>query len=193
MGANQQEPQGGERGTVYWLDFAARTLACPLEVSLHDLGTFGQRYFGLQWLAAVAAMVLFPGFFPGCDPTPLWVWTAAFVLGSFVAKAKSDRRRARGEFEEHSYYGGTPSLMRVLRRAREAHVKGAIEPVLAFFTGAVLTGWNEALGMFLILAALALLFCVKASELQNRTRALDMHDAMIDQRRVTDQWRRTRR
>lgn len=100
--------------------------------------------------------------------------------------------RSRKGPQEHSYYAGYPRLMRLCGCFKETTVKSCVEPILVFVTGAALCPYNEPLGGYLIFAAFGLFGSVHLAMGYERTRALDMHDAMIDQQNVTERFREMR-
>ncbi|MBI5433752.1 MAG: hypothetical protein HZA52_13050 [Planctomycetes bacterium] len=193
MASQQPAPPSDGRGALNWILLVARSLACTLEVFLHNPSTFGARYLQLQSLVGVGLIFFFPVFFEREDPRPMFVYAGVFFFACCVIRAKASLRRARGAPEEHSYYNGTPSLMRLFRSSSEMHVKGAVEPVLVALLGFALTEWNHPLGCYLVIAAVGLMLSVRASQRVDRARALDMNDAFHDQRRISAQWRRMRR
>ena len=191
MQQQHQVPGTGQRirSTVSWLLFICRALAVSVEVFLHRSRSFGARYVGTQ--AAVAAVIIFcfPAFFERHDPRPMMWFLAAFLWMCLMARAGTVARQRGGEPEEHSYYTGRPRLMRVFRRIPEVNLKSVTEPFLVFVAGLVAHEMNEPLGTYLMFAAVALLVSVKLSVRYERVRALDMNDSLLEQRRVTDQWR----
>ena len=168
----------------------ARALATSVEVFLHQGKSFGERYLGPQSVVAAAIMFCFPIFWPDRDPEPLLWFLATYLFLLLCAKGKVAKRRARGKPMEHSYYTGRPRLLRLTRGRGEVRIKTTLEPALVLITGMVATGINEPLGAYLMLAGVGLGLTVTASAHQDRMRALDMHDALLDQRRITELWRR---
>jgi hypothetical protein len=170
--------------------FVARSLATSVEVFLHDSRTFGERYFGLQAAAAMLIIFLFPAFSPREDPTPLYLFLGAYLVMWAAARSAAVKRRAKGELGEHSYYTGRPRLM---GKSRETTVKGVIEPLVVWITGAFCLEFSPLLGGYLIVAGVGLLISVQTTLATERRRLLDMHDAYMEQRRVAEEWRRMRR
>lgn len=191
---SEQPSDGGSNlsTNLAWVHFFARTLACTVDVFLHEPGSFGARYIGPQAAAGAIVLVVFPALFTGQDPTPMMVMAAAFVFMCAVVRSKAMRRHARGEPEEHSYYNGRPGLMAIFRRSSELSVKSVLEPVLTGLTGMFLMEWNRPLGVYLAVAAIGMIVSMKACERVERARALDMNDAFLEQRRTAESWRRMR-
>ncbi len=168
--------------------FIARSLAVSVEVFLHRGSSFGERYLGPQGVVAGVIMFFFPIFWPQSDPRPLMWFLASFLALWMMAKLGIAVRRLRGRGAGHSYYTGRPRLMLLTRGRAEIQVKSSFEPALVIIAGMAVMGLNEPLGAYLMLAGVGLGVAVNASLQQDRTRALDMQDALMDQRRITDEW-----
>jgi hypothetical protein len=194
---NQQQPQQSSiqqfKGFVSWFAFVCRALAVSVEVFLHRTGTFGERYLGVQSAAAALIIFLYPAFWTGQDFEPLMVFLCAYVFMCACVRAGIVRRRVRGGPQEHSFYTGRPRIMRVTGRMAESHVKAVVEPILVWIVGGFVTAVSEPLGCFLLFAGCGLLVSVNLSLRYDRLRALDMNDALVDQRRIAEQWREMRR
>lgn len=176
-----------------WVHFFPRALAMSVELFLHRGSSFGERYLGAQGLVAAAIMFFFPVFWPESDPTPLMWLLIAYLALWVLAKGRIAARRARGEGAEHSYYTGRPHLMGLSRGRGEVRIKSSVEPALVIVTGIVVLGLNEPLGAYLLVSGVGLGIAVNASLQQERMRALDMQDALMEQRRIAEQWRSGRR
>jgi hypothetical protein len=175
------------------LAFVSRTLATSVEVFLHR--GFGERYFGLHSAAVIPAVLVATTIWPGHDPTPLLVFLGAYLTACMAGKAGIAHRRKIGLLE-HSYYNGRPFFLkwRLFRNVKERSAKG-FEPFLVFFLGAFVMPLSEPLGAYLMVAALGLLVSLGMAETYERTRQLDMRDALIDQQNAAqrlrdDGWRR---
>jgi hypothetical protein len=180
------------KNMMSWVAFLCRAFAAPVEVFLHEPHTFGARYFGINVLAATGILFVWPAFWPGRDPGPVFTFLRLFLVVCILARMASAARRLRAGPQEHSYYTGRPWLMRLVRRQPEVDLKGAAEPVLVWVAALTAYGANEALGTYLSLAGVALLISVRLGVAYEKTRALDIHDALADQRRIAEQWRRMR-
>ena len=193
MNQPQQKSHGEQlKNNANMLIFFSRAFATPVEVMLHDPATFGERYLGEQAAVALVILFIFPAFFPRCDPTPILWFLAAYVVMLFVVRAATLSRRMRGGVTEHSYYSGRPLLMRLVKRADERSTKLAAEPILVGITGIAVQDMNPALGTYLVFAAVGLLVSVGTSIAIERRRALDLHDAHVEQRHVVEQFRKMR-
>ena len=191
----QQPPDSGQqlRRGIDWVVFIARALASSLEVFLHRRGTFGQRYFGLHTAAAAGIIFVFPLFCAEHDPGPLYLFWLAFLVMCLAARGSSAMRRLRSGFEEHSYYTGYPRLMRASGRIPELQFKGIVEPGLVLVVGLFTSEISPPLGRYLIVASVGLFLSVRVTALEERQRALDLNDSMVEQRRIMERWRSMRR
>lgn len=176
-----------------WVGLFARALATSLEVVLHDRRTFGERYFGLQSALAVLVMFLFPIFYEGQDPFPLYLFMVVYLFLCAAARGATIKRRLKGEPGEHSHYSGRPHMSRLAARIGESRVKGFVEPMLACVAGAMISEFSPPLGGYLILAGIGLFISVQLTLANERRRVLDLNDAHMEQRHVAEQWRRMRR
>lgn len=177
------------RDVAGWVAFLAGTLATSVEVFLHRSRSFGQRYFGLQAAAVILVVPLFSLFWAGHDLVPLMYFLGAYLFMCLIARLCGFVRHRRGNPREHSRYTGYPRLLRILPWFSEHTVKVLIEPMIVFFTGVFTLGANEPLGGYFMLAAVGLFFSVNLSCNLDRVRALDMHDAAIEQQIVAERFR----
>lgn len=193
---NQQQPAGHAqnfKGFMNWLVFACRALACSVEVFLHKGNTIGVRYLGLQAVAAALVLFLWPAFFGGNDCGGIIYFFFVFLGSCVVIRIRGLVQQARGgKALEHSYYSGRPWLMGIAGSLSEAKVKSAAEPLLVFIVAMIALSDSYPLGCYLIFAGIGLLVSTNLSIGFDKTRALDMNDAMLDQRRIAEQWREIR-
>ncbi len=184
----------GFRNFVSIIVFVARAFACSVEVFLHNPGTFGSRYFGLQAGAAVLLIFFWPAF---CEPHHDAEWMLCFLawhlLFSMAIRYRTRLRPHRGEPEPHTRYSGTPRLMRFTGRMDEVKVKCMVEPLFTFLMGGLIGEVSPPVGGFLMVASAGLLVSNGLAADYERRRAADMHDAYLDQRRVVDRFRDLRR
>ncbi len=180
-----------QRGVSIFV-FVCRALALSAEVFLRRPGTFGERYIGLQAGLAMLLMFFFPICCEGEDPWPLFFFLGCFLFMCLCIRARIQLRRKRGGPQPHTMYTGTPWTMRFTGRMREEQVKAIVEPMLVFLTGALLLGASVALGGYLVIASLGLLVTANLTIGYERKRALDMHDAFIDQRGAAERFRNLR-
>ncbi len=190
---SQEQPQGSQVTFLGALAFVSRTLATSIEVFIHR--RFGERYFGLHSAAVILAVLVFSTFWEGYDVTPLLGFLGFYFVACMGARIGIAKRRRSGDVE-HSYYHGRPVLLNwwPFKKAKERTVKG-LEPFLVFFTGVFVMPVSEPLGGYLMVASLGLLVSLGLAATYQRTRQLDMQDALIDQQNLAERlresnWRR---
>lgn len=175
------------------LVFLSRALALSVEVFLHQAGSFGERYLGLQAGATVLMIFFFPVFWKGHEPGPVFFFLGCYLVMSLCVRARTQLRRKRGGPQPHSLYTGTPHAMRILRRMSEERIKTFVEPMLAFLAGAFMMPLSEPLGAYLMVASAGLLISTNLTAGYERKRALDMHDGYVDGRGTAERFREMRR
>jgi hypothetical protein len=153
-------------------------MTMSIEVFLHR--RFGSRYFGLQSLIALLGIPTWILLWPEERVEPLLVFWGLFIAMTLRARAECAVMAARGTVA-HSRHSGTSRLTRVFRRTPEWKLKGALEPILVFFTGILLLPVSQPLGSYLMCAALAMFVSYGVSDSVGRARATDMNDALIEQ------------
>jgi hypothetical protein len=189
MNSERAQSSGQSRAGLGWCLFWCRALSASVEVFLHQPRSFGERYLGLQAGAAMLLLLLYPAFWQGHDIEPLFVFLGAFVVMCACVGARVSERRRNGGPQPHTFYAGRPHLMRLAGRIDEAKVKSVIEPVLVLVVGGLIKNVNEPLGSYLLFAGVGLLISVNAMLAYERKRALDMHDAFMDQRNIAERFR----
>lgn len=177
------------RSFAGWTAFVARSWAVTVEVFLHR--RFGERYIGLQAVAAIPLVLLYTLFWNGHDLRPMFVFLAAYLALCLAARIGVALRRRRGP-QLHSYYTGQPRLMRVLPRLSEFAIKRAVEPALLLVAGALTRAANKPLGTYLMLAAAALVITATLAAECERRQGLDLYDSYVDQRQASERFRRLR-
>jgi len=151
----------------------------PPELLLHNPLTFGMRSVGPRAGIAFVVMFLFLFCYQGQNCLPLLVFMIAFVSFCVVAQIGAMVRWWRGE-EMNTRYNGKPYLMWLLPWG-EITIK-RLEPFIMLFLGFGVHHLNHALGSFLITAAFGLVIRVSLEYRLIRTQAMDMNDAMIQQK-----------
>ncbi len=180
------------KAVLSWIAFAAGVLAVSVEVFLHRSRTFGERYLGMQ-AAAVMLVVLFYGAcWEGHDVSPLLGFLLAYLFMCFVVRIGGLIERRRTGVWEHSLYNGFPRILRLMPWLGEHRAKLYVEPMLVFLVGVFTMPLNEPLGGYLILASMGLLLSVNLTVGYERTRAMDMNDAAIEQRDLAERFRERR-
>lgn len=193
MNMNRDENSSGLvplKTGLSWVIFIAGSLATSVEVFLHR--RFGERYFGLQAVAVLVIVPFYSLFWEGHDPTGLMQFLGAYIVMCFLARLSVMARVRRGGPQEHTRYNGYPRLMAITRWISERTLKLVVEPMIVFFVGVLTMPVNEPLGGYLMLAALGLLVSTHMAAGYDRVRALDMHDAYLDQNQVAQDFREMR-
>lgn len=192
MNMNQQQsPSHGEqfRSMVGWLTFICGALAVSVEVFLHRSRTIGERYLGLKATAVIAIVPLYSLFWQGHDVMPLMRFLGMFLFMCFITRVGQLQQRQRGGPQVHTRYTGYPRICSVFRQLSERTAKMMVEPMLVFLVGVFVIPESEPLGGYLMLASVGLLISVHMSVGYDRVRALDLHDAALDQRGIATQFR----
>lgn len=190
----QQEPKGwtpiqDAKRAAYVLAFASRVMACPIEVILRR--QFGSRYFGMATLVALFAVPMWTLFWPEADPrgiTALWL---VFLVMQLRARIESAFRVARGE-TIHTRYNGWPRLASLFKHLPEKKLKAVIEPALVLVVGVFFMQGNPPLGSYLIVAGICHALNTALIESVERSRALQMNDALIEQQQLGERFRKMR-
>lgn len=188
----QQAPnhRDGFRNAVGAVVFVARAMALSVEVFLHRTSTFGERYVGLQAGAALLIIFFWPVLCePGHNLDPLFGFLGLVFFLLLCIRARIALRRKRGGPQPHSYYSGTPWLMRFTGRMSELKVKCEVEPFFVMAVGLLTVALNPVLGGYLTIASFGLLLTTNLARDYERKRALDMHDAHMAQRNVVERFR----
>jgi len=166
--------------------FICRSLSVSVEVFLHR--GMGERYLGLQAAAVLLLVPLYSLVWPGYDLRPLMLFLLAYLVMCCLARVSSIAHRLAGE-HCHSHYTGWPRGIKPGAKCSELTVKRVVEPAIVMAAGFLLRQVNPPLGTYLMLAGGSLFISVSASETEQRTRALDMNDAVINQEQVADRFR----
>jgi hypothetical protein len=171
---------------VHLFVLVASVLARPVEVILRR--RFGSRYFGVPSLLALFAVPGWMAFWPGESPMAIWWFEGLFVLAQLGARVEQLRMVATNDVV-HTRYNGWPRLAAIFRKADEATLKGAIEPVLVILTGLFLMPVSEPLGSYLMTSGLCLAFIESVIRSVDRARALEINDTLIEQQNAMDRFR----
>ncbi|MBX3396697.1 MAG: hypothetical protein KF841_15175 [Phycisphaerae bacterium] len=172
------------------LVFIARAMAVTVEVFLHRADSFGERYLGLQVIGGMVMIVFWPILCdPGYPPEPLLIFLATFILMCVAVRLRTNRRITRDCPQPHSRYNGTPRLMRITGITSEVTVKRVVEPIVMWLTGAFMLSVSPPLGGYLMVTAGSLFITNSLTDGYERRRAVDMHDAYLEQRNVAERFR----
>lgn len=192
---NQQAPappSGGlhdVRTATNVLNAFARTFSMTVEVFLR--GGFGSRYLGMHAAGGIVLIPFWSVFWPREDCRPLLGFLFAYLAMCFLARLGMGWRALRG-VRSHTRYNGRPRLLRLCPWMDEVRFKKQVEPVLVFTLGVLLLPLSQPLGSFLMVAAFALVVSVHMVDTYGRVRAMDMHDAFLEQRELAERFRRMR-
>ena len=72
-------------------------------------------------------------------------------------------------------------MARVFKRIPEHRIKSAVEPWFVIFAGMLMLGVSEPLGSLLVASGFSLMLVTSVIESVERSRALTMHDAWLEQ------------
>lgn len=193
MNAEQTQPGSDHSKTVLAAaHFLCRSLAATVEVFLHKSRSMGERYLGLQAGAAVLCIFFFTAFWRGQNVVPVFGFLIAYVSALAIARLGVLARVRSGGQQVHTLYTGAPRIMRITGSLSEETVKRIVEPMLIFVIGALTLAANQPLGAYLMLASFGLFASVNLSAGFDRTRALDLNDAFLDQSNVAERFREMR-
>jgi len=178
MRQQQREPEPTPENGANYADMAIAFFALVPELVLHDPRTFGVRSVSARGGGAVFVTYLFGLFYSEYNTGPLMMLTLATAVLALVAYlcAAFHGRQGHGV---HSFYNGLPWLVRIFPIS-EDQAKRA-EPLLIVIAGWVLHHWNCPLGSFVITAGACYGFRVILNYLVDRTRVLDLNDAIAEQ------------
>lgn len=191
MPGEQPEPKGWTpiqdarvAATLFLL--AAKVLAAPVEVFLRV--RFGRNYFGLPSGIALLAVPMWYTLWPGEDANPLMAFWALFIVMQIRARIEGIALVARGDVR-HTRFNGEPRLTRIFRKMPQHKIKAGVEPLVTIGVGAALLEFNLPLGSYLIAAGCSLAIVASAIEKLETARALQMHDAWIEQQHQMERFR----
>jgi hypothetical protein len=185
----QQSPQQSNQ----WADTAIRELVLGLvrsiclTIEVFFRRDFGSRYVGSGFVGVVV-MWFFSLFFPPTEINPLFYFSLVYCAVWLVALIRMLIRYFRGKDALHSKYTGRPHLWRLLPGWREDYVKH-LDAVIAILLGFGVRHFNVPLGDYLMAAASLLLFRDFAMTSEQRNRAVDMNDQVIEQKLIAEKFR----
>jgi hypothetical protein len=169
---------------IHWVIVLMNVWAMSLEVFTRS--RFGTNYVGLRTALVYPLVLVFACCFPELDPTGLLVFLLAFLFRSGWLQWAARIREWRGREIVHSWYGGRPLLLRWMRRTDERTIKRFYEPCLCIFVGLLLMAVSPSLGVYVFLASLMVSGTTTLIDLDDRRRIRQMHDAMLEQKRLTE-------
>ena len=148
---------------------------------------FGSVYVGSGFMGVVVIWI-FSMFFPPGDFAPLFYFSWVYCAVWLVALTGMLIRYWRGKDKLHSKYSGRPHLLLLLPGWREDYVK-YLDAVIAILLGWGVHHLNVPLGDYLMAAASLLLFRDFAIGSEQRNRAVQMNDQVIEQKLVAEKFR----
>ncbi|MBL8827916.1 MAG: hypothetical protein JNM18_13145 [Planctomycetaceae bacterium] len=172
------------------LKFICGSLATSVEVFIHR--DIGERYLGTQAAAVLVIVPLFGLGWEGYDLRLLFWFLPAYLVMCLIARIGMLKRRWRGE-QGHSYYTGWPRGFSGRGKVSELTMKRFLEPLAILTIGGFVCALDPPLGTYLMFAAGGLFISVNLSAEEDRTRVLDMHDAVIHQELIAERFRDLRR
>jgi hypothetical protein len=182
--AKQPNPNPDVHFVAEVVENVGRSLALSVEVFLHR--GFGSDYVGCG-LLAVFIMFVFAKFFPDENVRPLTVFAGMYAVLWLVATINVLIRWWRGGETIHSRSNGKPLLMRVLPGWKEMSLKH-LEALLVILLGYGIRHLNRPLGDYLLVAGVFVLLRGYCLASQQRSRAVQLNDAVIEQKMVADQF-----
>ena len=162
--------------------------ATPIEVLLLHRYP-GVRYPGLPGALVLIFVPIFSLFWPHDDLRPLMWMLGAYLVIVIGNRIEAVSRAKRGLNNAHSYYDGYPALCFMFPKLSERVAKGIVEPLLVMFAGVLCTEWNAPLGWYLIWGGLSLRTVNHFARQSLNHQVLDLHDAMVGQKFVAEQYR----
>ena len=188
MPRRPNNPQGSDSNVpVLGLIIAAAARSLALSVEVFVRRGFGSGYL-CYGLFTFIVMFFFVQFFPNENGWPIAVFAGAYGVLWLIAAINVLIRRWRRTETVHAQYSGHPHLCLLLPSWKERNVK-YLEMLLVILLGFGVHDLNRPLGDYVMLAAIfALLrdYCV-ASMIW--ARAVEMNNAVIEQREVADEFR----
>jgi hypothetical protein len=181
----QQASQATSRVIAELIEGVARSICLTVEVFLHR--GFGSRYVGYGLVGTVVIFV-FSLFFAGQDIRPLFCFLVAYGVLWLIATAGTLIRRWRGKAMVHSRYTGFPFLCRLLPNWKEENVKH-LEALAMILLGYGIHHLNRPLGDYLMMAAALVFLRGYNLAAQQRDRAVEMNDSVIEQQLVAERFR----
>lgn len=176
---------GADRMFIEMIQGMIRAVCLSIEVFFRR--DFGTNYIGSGFMGVVA-MWIFSMFFPPQDFAPLMYFSILYCAVWLVALTCTMIRYWRGKDRLHSKYSGRPFLWRLLPRWKEENVKH-LDAAIALLLGYGVHHLNIPLGDYLMTAASVVLLRDYAIGSDQRTRAVEMNDRVIEQKLVAEKFR----
>jgi hypothetical protein len=187
MQGNNQSAADERTAGLNVLNFVIETWATSVQVFLHV--RFGERYFGLQAAAVLLLIPFYMTCWPHDDLRLMTLYLPAYLVMCGVARLDMLSRRRRGDVPAHSRYSGCPVFTKWFGRMSEVTVKTVMEPAILFIIAAMVRSDNRPLGTYLMIGAVCMAVQGQLGLAWMRMRATDMHDSVIEQQEIANQFR----
>jgi hypothetical protein len=181
----QQGPQPGPRFVAEMIQGICRAIALTVEVFLH--GGFGCRYIGCGFMGVGVIYLYSLWFFPQ-QMRPLLCYGAIYGIFWLIATANVLICYWRGRNRVHSLYTGRPLLWRVVPSWKETNVK-QVEALAVILLGFGIHYLSRPLGDWLMLAATIVFLRAYGFAAEQRRRAVELNDSVIEQQMVAERFR----
>jgi len=153
---------------------------------------FGKEFFGFQAVAVLILIPVYSLFWYPENPVPLFYYLCVFLGLLILHRARTFWRMAKGRYEGHSRYSGTPWMVFPYRRLSEFQVKLFAEPLHVILAGYLIESFSRPLGWYFINGGICLFLSQAVNEWSFRRQSTAMSDAVIEQEYVAEQFRRQR-
>jgi hypothetical protein len=181
----EQRPNPDTQLVAGLVEGVGRSLALSVEVFLHR--GFGSAYVGCGPLAFLIMFLFVQFFYPAQDLRPLAVFAGIYGVLWLIATINVLIRWWRGVQSTHSRYNGRPHLSVAVPTWKEMNVKH-LESLLVILLGFGIHHLNRPLGAYLILAGAFVLLRGYSLASMMRQRAVELNDAVIEQKEVAEQF-----
>jgi hypothetical protein len=190
MQGNDQSGADNKTAALGIFVFVVDVWATSLQVFLH-VG-FGWRALGKQAAAVLLLVPIYIMLWQHYDPRPMVLFMPAYLLMCGLARLAMLSDWLKGRKPIHSRYNGRPVFHRLVPFVSEITFKLFVEPAMVFAGAFVVARDNKPLGYFLMIGAVCLSLQTQLTKVWMRIRLADMHDAMIEQEAIAEEFRKTR-
>lgn len=184
---DQQPKRSESENTMNWVMLVMQMYSTSVEVFLHR--HLGERYLGFQAFGVLILVPCHAYFLQGEDLTLLMWFLMAYLVACVLQRIGMVKRKWQGVIQP-SRYNGFPWLLGPKSRIDEIVFKHWVEPLLVALLGIGLAAVDTALCSYLIAAGIALYLKGQMISQLHGAQILDMQDAMFDQQRRAEQFRR---
>lgn len=154
-----------------------------------DGNSGGPRFIGLLGGLSVLPMMAIMAAKRDCNPGPLTALMVLFIARWFAGRAAHLYRLVRRRpLPCHSRYAGTPLLTKVFPTLSEKTAQW-LECPIVFVVGAGLNLLNQPLGLYLMLASVAMGVWLMLGQMYTTNRTMDMRDNAIEQQAMAEKFK----